>query len=448
MKKRTFFGLFVTVATLLLTLPAAAAVHPFRDVPADAWYAEYVASAHDMGLINGKSDARYDPDGALTLAECIKLASCLHQLREDGEVTLRNGAVHWYDEYLAYALREEIVTEPVGELWEKVSRGRMAEIFARVLGDTASVVNHGTRHYADVWDESTSCYRAVYTLYRHGVMIGDGSGRFHPDAPITRAEVAAVAVRMADETARVRGEIAVRKEVTCPILMYHHFDPAGGDYTTTPDTFRSHLEMFRREGYTTVTFAELLRYRNGEDNLPMKPILPVSDDGYESVLTYALPLLREYGMKMSVAVIGEHIGVRGHGELTKFTLEEEAEADTEDRIELVSHTCGFHELTEETQGAVNLTLSAEAYEERFREDCRRMSEIGGEAHPMMKKVYVYPYGYHSEESERLLGECGYEISVTTAKGVARIQRGGSLRLLPRITAEWYGTGDALLKKLK
>ncbi len=236
--------------------------------------------------------------------------------------------------------------------------------------------------------------------------------------------------------------------VPLPVLMYHNFDTESQDYTTSTETFRSHLEMFRREGYTTITFEELFRYENGEINLPEKPILLISDDGYMGVLEYALPLLEEYDMKMSVAVIGDLIGTRENGGLSYFTLEEEREADGNNRIELISHSNGLHKITEELKGAKNLTLPWEEYKERITADCGIMKNYAADSSPMMAKVFVYPYGAYSKESETVLRENGYTATVTTKQGIARVSQGGGLRLLPRITAEWYMTGDALLKKLK
>ena len=236
--------------------------------------------------------------------------------------------------------------------------------------------------------------------------------------------------------------------VKLPVLMYHDFDIESRDYTTSQETFRSHLEMFRREGYTTISFEELIRFEKGEGELPKKPILLISDDGYMGVLEYALPLLEEYDMKMSVAVIGNLIGTHEEGGLSYFTLEEEREADGNGRIEVISHTGALHEITDEMHGAKNLTLTAEEYKARLTADCEIMKNHAGDDHPMMTKVFVYPYGEYSRESEAVLRELGYIATVTTKKGIAKVSQGGGLSLLPRITAEWYMTGDELLSQLK
>jgi len=420
----------------------------FLDVPSNAWYHDSVYRAQSMGIIDGVNAVSFQPNSALSKAECIKLAVCVHQYRADGEITLSGTGAKWYQPYVDYAAANGIVSLPCDHLNKPVTRGEAAHIFAKAIGSEGIVINESTRRYSDVRDEDMPYYDSIYALYRYGIMIGDNTGCFKPDASISRAEAAAVVVRLADELSRVEGEISLRWNVTLPVLMYHDFDVESRDYTTSEETFRSHLEMFRREGYTTITFEELLRYKNGEDNLPTKPILLISDDGYMGVLEYALPLLREYDMNMSVAVIGNLIGDRGEGKLTHFFLEEEATADPEGRIELLSHSYGFHDISEEMNGTANLTLDGDEYLNRIRRDCMIMKDYAAGSHPMMEKVYVYPFGSYSEESEAALAANGYEATVTTERGIAVVSPGCSLGLLPRITAEWYMTGDDLLVNLK
>ena len=41
-------------------------------------------ATYEYGLINGQSDTRFAPDSALTVAEAIKLAACLHSIYHTG----------------------------------------------------------------------------------------------------------------------------------------------------------------------------------------------------------------------------------------------------------------------------------------------------------------------------------------------------------------------------
>ena len=68
-----------------------AAEKNFTDVNASDWFYNDVKSAVEMGLINGKSPTTYAPNDNLTYAEAVKLAGCMHQLYNEGAITLPTG---------------------------------------------------------------------------------------------------------------------------------------------------------------------------------------------------------------------------------------------------------------------------------------------------------------------------------------------------------------------
>ncbi len=209
------------------------------------------------------------------------------------------------------------------------------------------------------------------------------------------------------------------RAVPVPILMYHHFtqSPADTPMTTSADRFRAHLTALQDAGYTAVTFADLLAYAEGTGELPEKPVLLTADDGYRSVLEVALPILREFGMTMSVAVVGSLLGEEEG--IPHFSLEEAVGSG----LELVSHTWDLH-----GPDGYGVLTEKSALSPDFVPDICRMRELAG----LNQSVFVYPYGKHSRDSEALLEMMGYRITVTTEYGVADVQKGGSLIGLPRI----------------
>jgi len=235
-------------------------------------------------------------------------------------------------------------------------------------------------------------------------------------------------------------------EVPVPILMYHNFAEEDGSYTVSAERFREHLTALGEAGYETVTFGMLSDWMEGTGTLPEKPVVLLSDDGYTGVLEYALPVLEEMDMVMSVAVIGDLMGVGGEGRLPHFSPEELAAADPEGRLEPVSHSFGLHGEQAGMRGAVNLTLAAAEYEAILLEDCGRMGAMA-EMYPGVGQVFVYPYGAYSGDSEALLARAGYTVTVTTERGIAGLRQGESAVLLPRIPAEWYKTGLELVLEL-
>ncbi|MBQ8758751.1 MAG: S-layer homology domain-containing protein, partial [Clostridia bacterium] len=47
----------------------------FTDVGNDAWYASEVKNTYELGLMNGISGGLFDPEGNVTVAEAITMAS-------------------------------------------------------------------------------------------------------------------------------------------------------------------------------------------------------------------------------------------------------------------------------------------------------------------------------------------------------------------------------------
>ena len=88
---------------------------------------------------------------------------------------------------------------------KKATRAQFAEIFARALPDKALYPKNSIADNAipDV-RMSDSCAPYVYKLYRAGILTGgDALGTFSPGTYITRAEAAAIIVRMAQAGSRV-----------------------------------------------------------------------------------------------------------------------------------------------------------------------------------------------------------------------------------------------------
>lgn len=238
----------------------------------------------------------------------------------------------------------------------------------------------------------------------------------------------------------------IHETVTVPVLMYHNFAAEDGSYTVSARRFREHLSALTEAGYESVSFGELAAFADGTGELPDKPVVLVSDDGYTGVLEFALPVLAELDMTMSVAVIGNLLGVGGEGRLPHFSLDELEAADSDGRLEVISHSFALHGTNSGMEGAVNLDLPAAEYEETVLSDCAVMQALEN-VYPGLGQVFVYPFGAWSADSEALLARAGYKITVTTAYGTAQVTRGEPLTLLPRIPAEWYKTGEALVEVL-
>lgn len=175
---------------------------PFIDVSPEAWYYADVKTAYETGLINGRSATIFAPDENMTYAEAIKLAACMHQLRNDGKVTLTTGEP-WYITYVNYAKLKKLIT---GDLsWDDIAtRAGYMQIFAQVLpeiSDPLNIIDDGSIPDVPMSHKNAA---AIYKLYRYGIVQGvDALHNCNPEGNIKRSEVAAILTRMMNESKRI-----------------------------------------------------------------------------------------------------------------------------------------------------------------------------------------------------------------------------------------------------
>ena len=82
-----------------------------------------------------------------------------------------------------------------------------------------------------------------------------------------------------------------------PILMYHAIRTAPADARlpslyVRPREFAAHVRALRRAGYSAVTLRRVWDAWHGRAKLPRRPVVLSFDDGYESHVRIALPVLR------------------------------------------------------------------------------------------------------------------------------------------------------------
>ena len=181
---------------------------PFVDVPEGEWYYESVYYAWDADLIDGTSATTFRPDNTLTVAEAIKLAAALHQLENDGVVTLKNGTANWYDTYVAYAVKEGIIEAKYqsytqAQMNDPAKRNEFVHILHGALDEYEAINAISDNAIPDV--KTGDAYAdEIYDFYRAGILTGSNAqGTFHPESSIKRSEVAAILIRMYDESMRL-----------------------------------------------------------------------------------------------------------------------------------------------------------------------------------------------------------------------------------------------------
>ena len=258
------------------------------------------------------------------------------------------------------------------------------------------------------------------------------------------------------------GNLLPLPEARVPILLYHNLVEDGGEtsaMTMEAGVFAGQMQALREGGYTAITIDEMLSYVNEGAPLPEKPVLITFDDGYRSNITLAAPILREYGMKATVFVVGVTVGAETYKDtgaeiFPHFTWEEALEYA--DVIDLQSHSYDLHRVEaldgENFRfGAIPQEGESEAsYIQLFREDFLQ-SKKDLEANTGKAAVaFAYPHGAKSDLTEVLLSEMGVTVTFGTEEGVNTLVKGlpQSLRGLLRMGVYQETTGEQLLSWLE
>lgn len=169
----------------------------FEDVREGQWYKDVVKSCYEMGLMVGKSEKQFDPQGQVTLAEAIAFAVRLHSTYNGNEVPAPSEQGKWYDGAVAYAIEHQIIDAGEYADYERsANRAEVASIIAKALPDDQWKEVREIKALPDV-TEQTPNFKEIMKLYKAGVLTGnDELGTFNCSTRINRAEVAAILNRV------------------------------------------------------------------------------------------------------------------------------------------------------------------------------------------------------------------------------------------------------------
>ena len=207
----------------------------------------------------------------------------------------------------------------------------------------------------------------------------------------------------------------MKLSASVPILTYHHTQnhpPKGVPMRSlwvSPTAFASQMRWLDRLGYQGMDMTSLMPYVRGEKKGKVVGI--TFDDGYQSNLHHALPVLKQYGFSATCYVVS---GLVGKFNLWDSTLgipqaplmtAQELQAWAEGGMEVGSHTCTHADLTQLTPTQVREDLL------QSKLDLEQL---------LQKSVtqFCYPYGHFLPEHEDLVFEAGYVAATTTHRGRA------------------------------
>ncbi len=239
-------------------------------------------------------------------------------------------------------------------------------------------------------------------------------------------------MRALDALAGARGGVAylMYHEIELPQRELCNTDPGYVRYVVHEPTFRAHVDQLRADGLRGVSVGEALAQNGGASSLGM--VVITFDDGCETDLVIATPILHAAKFSATSYVTFDHLGRRGY--LTKGQLRELSDAGIEIGSHAMTHRY-LHDLSD-----AELITEIEGSK-------KALEDITG------KRVahFSCPGGRWDERVLRVARQAGYDSLVTSEIGLnsarsdpfkltrVAVMRGMDARALGRIA---HGEGLA------
>lgn len=175
----------------------------FRDVTLSDWFYDEVRYAYENNLMKGVGNGMFAPNAPITRAMMVTI---LHRL--EGESVAQPGAFTdvpidaWYADAVGWATENSIVKGYGNGIFapnDAITREQLATVlyrYAQYKGDTPK--GNDLPSFVDVGQVSPWAKEAVGWTCREGLLNGMGDGRFAPGSELTRAQMAAILLRLCE----------------------------------------------------------------------------------------------------------------------------------------------------------------------------------------------------------------------------------------------------------
>jgi hypothetical protein len=176
---------------------------PFSDVSKDAWYYDVAKDCYNLDLITGTSSTSFSPMQTMTRAMVVTI---LWRMEDSPTVAFNDKfkdvkSTQWYANPISWAEKSGVV-HGYGDATFKpdaaVTREQIAVMLSNYAGykkkyqaGTAEYSTYPDGNQVSAWAET-----GMKWALTNGIISGDGAGYLHPKKSATRAEGAAMLLRM------------------------------------------------------------------------------------------------------------------------------------------------------------------------------------------------------------------------------------------------------------
>ena len=203
-----------------------------------------------------------------------------------------------------------------------------------------------------------------------------------------------------------------------PILMYHSIAD-NHDKSVSINSFEMQMKLMKKMGYQTINFSGLNK------NVTKKNFLITFDDGYENLITNALPILKKLGFSATCFIVTNmlnkyNVWDENRGDYKKMKL-----MNIDHVYEWVSN--GF-EIGSHTKDHLDLTsLNINKKKEQIIDSKNFIKEVLG----INLASFAYPFGSFNDETIKIVKQY-YDFAVTTKPSKYNPNKFDNMKL-PRIS---------------
>lgn len=174
----------------------------YEDLPADAWYVDYVLEAYDRGLMQGLGNGVFAPETNMTRAQMVQALANF----ADVDLSAYTGssftdvpADQWYAPAVAWAAEQGVINgmgDGTFRPEEPIKREHICNIVARYLRSIGVAAGDAVEPFRDDAEIASEAMENVYYCASLGLVNGIGDNRFAPGEMASRAQVAKILVCM------------------------------------------------------------------------------------------------------------------------------------------------------------------------------------------------------------------------------------------------------------
>lgn len=179
----------------------------FRDVTSAHWAFASVERAAELGLVTGYSDGTFRPDAAVTRAQFVlMLWRMCGKPAAAKAASFADASADWYQDALSWAVEKGYVNGLSDTRFgpdAPITRQQAMAILFRLNGGQSGTELTLTGIYEQTFADSTTIAAwakdATWWAVYHELVSGVGGSRIAPEANASRAQIAAILLRYADQ---------------------------------------------------------------------------------------------------------------------------------------------------------------------------------------------------------------------------------------------------------